>query len=205
VYSDFHVESQPNATFFTGETFPTECPGGTSPTSMTPQEELLEFMLFDLTSCVSPPTCTPLTCANYPSGTCGAQSDGCGGLTTDCGTCSSPQTCGGGGVANKCGTPDAGSCTALSCAQQNIACGPAGNGCGSLIASCGTCPGNEVCSGGHCYGPDSGPPVCTPKTCAEQGIQCGLVGNGCGNILQCPSCAQGETCSSTGQCQAAPP
>ena len=46
---------------------------------MTPQEKLLEFMLFDLTSCVSPPTCTPLTCANFPAGTCGVQGDGCGG------------------------------------------------------------------------------------------------------------------------------
>ena len=60
VYSDFHVESQPTAAEFTGDTFPKECPGGTAPTSMTPQEELLEFMLFDLTSCVSPPVCTAI-------------------------------------------------------------------------------------------------------------------------------------------------
>jgi hypothetical protein len=201
VYSDFHVESQPNDNEFTGETWPTECPGGTAPTSMTPQEELLEFMLFDLTSCTSPPTCTPLTCASYPSGTCGAQSNGCGGLTADCGTCNAPETCGGGGVANKCGAPDAGSCTQLTCAQQGIQCGPAGNGCGGII-QCPACPTGDTCSSGHCYAPDSGPPVCTPKTCAEQGIQCGVAGDGCGDILQCPPCPSGETCLSTGQCQA---
>ena len=126
VYSDFHVESQPSAAFFTGDTFPTECPGGTAPTSMTPQEELLEFMLFDLTSCVAPPTCTPLTCANYPTGTCGQQSDGCGGLTANCGTCMAPQTCGGGGTPNMCGAPDAGSCTPMTCAGSEHRVRPRG-------------------------------------------------------------------------------
>ena len=32
-------------------------------------------------------------CAAYPSGTCGSQSDGCGGLTPNCGTCTSPAYC----------------------------------------------------------------------------------------------------------------
>ncbi len=200
VYSDFHVESQPDANFFTGDTFPTECPGGVLPSSMTPQEELLEFMLFDLTSCVSPPVCTPLTCANYPTGTCGAQSNGCGGLTADCGTCMAPQTCGGGGTPNMCGAPDAGVCTPLSCQDQNIVCGPAGNGCGGLIPSCGTCPSGSVCSGGQCFSADGGPPICTPKTCAQQGIQCGLAGDGCGNIITCPACGAGLVCNSAGQC-----
>lgn len=200
VYSDFHVESQPNATFFTGETFPNECPGGTAPSSMTPQEELLEFMLFDLTSCVSPPTCTPLTCANYPAGTCGAQSDGCGGLTANCGTCTPPQTCGGGGVPNMCGAPDAGSCPPLTCAGQNIKCGPAGDGCGGLLM-CGNCPSGQTCISGQCYAPDAGPPICVPKTCAQQGIQCGPAGDGCGNIIMCPACPAGQTCNSSGQCQ----
>ena len=45
--------------------FPAECQGGATG-AMTTQEKLLEFMLFNLTSCVSAPTCTPLTCANFP-------------------------------------------------------------------------------------------------------------------------------------------
>jgi hypothetical protein len=199
VYSDFHVESQPTTAMFTGNTFPNECPGGVAPSSMTPQEELLEFMLFDLTSCVTPPTCTPLTCANYPTGTCGQQTDGCGGLTADCGTCTAPQTCGGGGTPNMCGAPDAGSCTPMTCTGQGIVCGPAGNGCGGLL-QCGNCPMGQTCVSGQCYAPDAGPPVCMPKTCAQQGIQCGLAGDGCGNIIQCPACPTGQTCNSSGQC-----
>jgi hypothetical protein len=195
VFSDFHVENANNAT---GQTFPSQCANGT----MTPQEKLLAFMLFDLTSCVSTPTCTPLTCANYPAGTCGAQADGCGGLTPDCSTCTAPETCGGGGVANRCGAPDGGtSCSPLTCQQQKVVCGPVGNGCGGLISSCGTCPTGETCINGQCYGGDAGPPpMCIPTTCAAQGIQCGFAGDGCGNILTCPTCQPGQTCSPGGQC-----
>jgi hypothetical protein len=46
-------------------------------------------------------TCTPTTCAAQGKN-CGTISDGCGG-TLLCGSCTSPQTCGGGGVANVCG------------------------------------------------------------------------------------------------------
>src|SRR5882724_4345778 len=49
-------------------------------------------------------TCTPRTCA-ATSAECGVVADGCGGLTASCGTCPAGQTCGGGGVANKCAGP----------------------------------------------------------------------------------------------------
>ncbi|MGH7269386.1 MAG: hypothetical protein ACREJ3_03065 [Polyangiaceae bacterium] len=39
-------------------------------------------------------------------------------------------------------------CTPLTCAQENIACGPAGDGCGNIIPSCGTCTGLLTCGGG---------------------------------------------------------
>lgn len=42
--------------------------------------------------CAGTGTCTKLTCADYP-GSCGPQSDGCGGLTASCGTCCKPRTC----------------------------------------------------------------------------------------------------------------
>ena len=45
--------------------------------------------------------CVPTTCANLAY-TCGIAGDGCGGSTPSCGSCTSPQFCGGGG-ANKCG------------------------------------------------------------------------------------------------------
>jgi hypothetical protein len=194
VYSDFHVE---NNAVSTKTQFPSEC----SNAAMTPQEKLLEFMLFDLTSCVAPPTCTPLTCASYPAGTCGRQTDGCGGLTANCGTCVAPQTCGGGGVANMCGAP--GSCVPKTCPGQNIVCGPAGDGCGSIL-QCGNCPPGQVCVSGQCYAPDAGPPMCIPKTCAQQNIQCGLAGDGCGNIITCPACPTGQKCNSSGQCMSGP-
>jgi hypothetical protein len=197
VYSDFHVESQPSSADLTGYTFPNECPGGTAPSSMTPQEELLEFMLFDLTSCVSPPTCTPSTCAQLGYD-CGQQGDGCGG-TLNCGACTAPDTCGGGGKPGVCGYPDAGSCSPQTCAVQKINCGPAGDGCGNEI-QCGTCKAPQTCGGGgtpgQCGFPDSG--SCSPQTCAEQKIDCGPAGDGCGNEIQCGPCTSPQTCGGGG-------
>jgi hypothetical protein len=120
-----------------GMTFPAEC--DTNP--MTPQEAILEFMLFDLTSCVQPytPLCTPTTCPAQGI-QCGPASDGCGNLL-QCGSCASGQTCGGGG-AGKCGTQT--SCTPETCAAQGIQCGQAGDGCGNAI-DCGNCPTGQVC------------------------------------------------------------
>jgi hypothetical protein len=46
--------------------------------------------------------CTKKTCAELKA-SCGQQGDGCGGLL-ECGSCTAPATCGGGGVANQCGT-----------------------------------------------------------------------------------------------------
>ena len=47
------------------------------------------------------PKCTPTTCAKLGYN-CGPAADGCGGIL-DCGTCTPPSTCGGDGIANKCG------------------------------------------------------------------------------------------------------
>jgi hypothetical protein len=253
IYSDFHVTnsgSNPNINF------PTECDGN----PLTAQEKVLEYMIWDLASCVpgppTPPTCTPITCQEQnincgPAGdgcgnlipggcgtctppqscggggvpgqcgapdggnctpktctqqniNCGPAGDGCGNLIPNCGNCTPPQTCGGGGVAGQCGYPDAGQCQPETCAQQNIFCGPAGDGCGNLIASCGTCTPPLTCGGGgvagQCGASDAG--SCTPKSCADQGIQCGTTGDGCGNLLTCPGCPVGYTCNTqTGKCQ----
>jgi hypothetical protein len=188
VYSDFHVEDNTGAN---GATFPTECMGG----GLTPQEKLLEFMLFDLTSCVSPPTCTPLTCADFPAGTCGAQGDGCGGMTPNCLVCTAPQTCGGGGVPGQCGGGT--SCTSETCVQQNITCGPASDGCGNPL-NCGTCTPPQTCGGGGVPGQCGGLIGCTPKTCAQQNIGCGPAGDGCGNEIMCPACTPPQTCGGAG-------
>jgi hypothetical protein len=141
VFSDFHVE---NASNTGAQTFPAEC-GADAP--LTPQERLLEFMLFDLGSCVTPDsgpptTCTPLTCQQLKA-SCGMQGDGCGN-SLDCGACPTGQTCGGGGVANQCGAPN---CTPRTCQQANANCGIIGDGCGSTV-DCGSCPTGQVCGGG---------------------------------------------------------
>jgi hypothetical protein len=153
VFSDWHADSlgfppgytncpyniYPSAApyYSHGMTFPAECDNN----PMTPQEAVLEFMLFDLAACVQPyvPLCTPTTCA-----------------------------------------------------AQGIDCGPAGDGCGNLLA-CGTCPAGEYCGGGgpgKCGMMDN----CMPATCASQGIQCGQAGDGCGNVLNCGNCPTGEVC-----------
>jgi hypothetical protein len=120
-----------------GLKFPAECDSN----PMTPQEAILEFMLFDLTACVQPytPVCTPSTCMAQGI-QCGPASDGCGNLL-QCGTCASGQTCGGGG-AGKCGTQT--TCNPETCMSQGIECGQAGDGCGNVI-DCGNCEAGLIC------------------------------------------------------------
>ncbi len=153
VYSDWHadqlslpsghgwevcyVTSSTPPYYSHGMTFPTECDNN----PMTPQEAILEFMLFDLTACVQPytPLCTPTTC-QAEGIECGPAGDGCGNLL-DCGTCPAGEYCGGGGP-GKCGMMD--TCMPSTCSAQGIQCGQAGDGCGNVI-NCGNCPTGEVC------------------------------------------------------------
>ena len=182
LYSDFHVEDA----FTEGSTFPQECDGS----AMTPQEKMLEFMLFDLGSCVTPdvPQCSPTTCAQQQV-TCGPTGDGCGNVL-QCGACPSGQTCGGG--VSQCSVP---ACAPRTCAAQKIACGPAGDGCGNIL-QCGACA-SGTCGGGGTPGV-CGSGTCTPSTCAAQHITCGPTGDGCGDLIQCGSCPTGETCGGGG-------
>jgi hypothetical protein len=149
-------------------------------------------------------SCPPETCQQQNI-SCGPAGDGCGGQIF-CGNCMSPQTCGGGGVPGQCGYPDGGACTQLTCRQQNIGCGPAGDGCGGQL-NCGTCPTDQTCGGGgvpsQCGYPDGG--ACPPKTCQQQNVSCGPAGDGCGNLIQCGTCPSGQTCGGggvPGQCGA---
>ncbi len=66
--------------------------------------------------------CHPLSCAKLGY-TCGKTGDGCGG-TIDCGSCKSPETCGGGGKFSVCGGE--GPCKPKTCADLGANCGPAG-------------------------------------------------------------------------------
>ncbi|HMY14955.1 MAG TPA: hypothetical protein PKA58_01440 [Polyangium sp.] len=152
VYSDWHADAlgfggnypscpfnlPKNAPYYShGMTFPSECDNN----PMTPQEAILEFMLFDLTACVEPyvPLCTPTTCMAQGV-ECGPAGDGCGNLI-DCGQCPMGQYCGGGGP-GKCGSMN--TCMPATCMSQGIECGQAGDGCGNVL-NCGNCATGAVC------------------------------------------------------------
>ncbi len=84
-------------------------------------------------------------------------------------------------------------CTKLSCAAQNIACGQAGDGCGGF-QTCPTCPDGQLCINNACV-----TPACTKKDCASQGAQCGIVPDGCGSTVNCGPCTQpGQVCGGGG-------
>ena len=136
LYSDFHVSDAASS----GMTFPTEC----STTPLTPKEKTLEFMLFDLASCIGPPVtlCKPKTCVELGIG-CGPSGDGCDdGIVLDCGGCLDDTVCGQGGP-SQCGT---GLCVPATCAGVGATCGAVGNGCGGTL-DCGTCPDGSSCGG----------------------------------------------------------
>lgn len=190
LYSDYHV----NTGGLGVGTFPTSCK---SAAPMSAQEKVLEFMLFDLSSCIStdkpqPPTCTPKSCTEQGF-TCGKQGDGCGGILS-CGDCSPPQFCGGGGVAGVCGSV---ACAPKSCAQQGLQCGAATDGCGHTL-DCGTCDPGLFCGGGGTRGVCGAVP-CVPLSCAQQGLHCGQATDGCGNLLpSCGTCPDGTFCGAGG-------
>jgi hypothetical protein len=122
--------------------------------------------------------CKPVTAC--PAGkNCGSISNGCGG-TLNCGTCTSPDTCGGGGTANVCGHP---ACVPTTCAAQGKNCDTISDGCGGTLkcASWSAAPGSGCVDGW--------------TTCAAQGKNCGTIADGCGGTLDCGStCPAGQTC-----------
>jgi N-acetylneuraminic acid mutarotase len=193
VFSDFHVEDR-SSDVTKDKEYPTECDASLA---MTPQEKLLEFMMFDLASCITPdtiPACVPKTCAELGLN-CGTVGNGCGG-TVSCGTCPTGQVCGWGSTPNVCAVPLA--CVPTTCAAQGLSCGPAGNGCGGSL-NCGTCPSPQVCGGGGPGMCGTLTSACVPTTCTALGLSCGPAGDGCGNALNCGSCAAPQTCGGGGQ------
>lgn len=193
LFSSFHVTTNSNTK---GVQFPAECNND----PMTPQEKVLAFMLFDLTSCIAPDTggplaCVPLSCGQQGIG-CGPAGNGCGDQI-DCGACPTGQICMGSPA--QCITP---TCTKTTCAAQNADCGTIADGCGGTI-NCGSCSGGQICGGGGAN--RCGTSGCTPLTCQDQGLSCGPAGDGCGNLLDCGPCPSGQTCGGggvPGQCGA---
>lgn len=118
-------------------------------------------------------TCVPKTCQTAGAN-CGQVADGCGGLTPNCGSCTAPQICGGGGVSNVCGGGVV--CTPKTCQSVGANCGQVADGCGGLTPNCGTCTSPQICGGGGvanvCGGgnADAGSTPCT-NLCLQQ-VRC---------------------------------
>lgn len=156
--------------------------------------------------------CTPRTCADFPPGTCGAQVDGCSGLTavcaaSDAGLCPPGQFCGGGGptLCGRAASGDASACVQgcvpLTCfSYPPGTCGQQSDGCGGITPDCNVCPAPLTCSGtifGICSWPaDAG--VCVPSTCHSLGVECGVFTDGCGNTIDCGTCPLGQFCGGGG-------
>ncbi len=130
--------------------------------------------------------CAPGT--TCPAGqNCGTAPNGCGG-TLSCGTCTAPQTCGGGGTPNQCG------CTPITTCGAGQNCGTIPNGCGGTV-NCGTCTAPNTCGGGGAPNQCG----CTPVTTCPAGTNCGTIPNGCGGTVTCgPACTAPQTCGGGG-------
>jgi hypothetical protein len=118
------------------------------------------------TACAGNEACqgSPSSCQCVPSakataclGKCGSVPNGCGGMHA-CGSCTSPETCGGGGIDNVCGCTNTPKVTA--CAGKN--CGSVSNGCGGTY-SCGSCTSTNA-------------PICVSNVCKQ-----------CGTVSDCPA------------------
>jgi len=130
--------------------------------------------------------CTAKKCADLGN-PCDTEPDGCGGTVGPCTTCTSPQTCGGGGTPHQCG------CTAETCAEVGNPCDAVANGCGGNVGPCVTCTSPQTCGGGgvaHQCG-------CKPTGKCPGGADCGTVPNGCGGFVSC-----GGVCSIDFACEA---
>jgi hypothetical protein len=139
--------------------------------------------------------------------TCGAYTgkDRCGNdRTAFCGTCGTNLTCGGAGTPNVCGCVS--ESDAVFCQHIGKSCdGWKGtDNCGKTrTASCGTCPGGQVCSYNNIPGICSG---CVAETdaafCGRFGLNCGAVKgtDNCGAPRQanCGSCTGSSFCGGGG-------
>jgi hypothetical protein len=135
--------------------------------------------------------CVPDTCQAQQKN-CGSMPDGCGGVI-QCGSCTAPELCGGGGTPNVCGE---GSCSPTTCAAEGKDCDRISDGCSDVI-SCGTCTPPETCGGGGVGNvcgarPDAGTTKndaatspCDPSCMAQAGAVC-CTECGCSGTVQCP-------------------
>ena len=149
--------------------------------------------------------CVPMSCYALGVG-CGTVNDTCGSMI-ECGSCTAPDSCGGGGEPTACGhaeATDAGptdaagdGCRPSPCAELGFQCGVQNIGCG-IWALCGECDGTDTCGGGGTPGVCGETDACHPLTCGNMGYDCGPMNDGCGAILNCGSCPAPQVCGGSG-------
>ena len=110
-------------------------------------------------------TCTPQTCATYPSRHLRPAERRLRRADDQLHNCPRRQSCGGSGAAGVCGTGRAATCTPAH--LRAYPPGPAASradGCGGLTADCNPCPTGQTCGGGGTPGQCCTPPsnMCTP-------------------------------------------
>jgi hypothetical protein len=210
-YSGFHVAATGGGDGpFANVVFPAHCVG-----SLSDQEKVLLYMLFDLGACVGGPPqgpeCTPRSCPS--DGGCGVIADGCGG-SLDCG-CPDGQAC----IQNEC--RDAG-CVPTTCEAEGVVCSTISDGCGgALTCDCPACEPldkDEACDTVACGTASDGcsgvylcsecPDGCPPLRACPPDADCGIISDGCDGFLDCGDCSDGEVCGarvpnqcSTPECQ----
>jgi hypothetical protein len=133
-------------------------------------------------TCCTPTTCTKqgANCGTIPNGTCPK--------ILGCGSCTSPNSCGGGGTPNVCG------CTPITTCPAGDDCGSVPDDCGGTL-NCGTCTAPNTCGGGGTANVCG----CTPRRCADVGASCGTISDGCGGTISCGN-PQARTCTSDVDC-----
>src|ERR1019366_1541610 len=129
-----------------------------------------------------------------------------------CTVCTLPQTCGGGGVPDKCGGnngvgPDGGAlCNPWGCSHYPATtCGVQADGCGGITALCNPCALPLTCGGGGVadacgnsnLGADGGN-LCTPAKTCPAGVNCGQAADGCGGLINCGTCTAPSFCGGGG-------
>jgi hypothetical protein len=161
--------------------------------------------------------CHPTTCLEQGV-SCGPIGDGCGHVL-QCGTCTLPDTCGGGGVLGRCGRPVCSHNTCMDQCPGTTFCLTEQDGdridsicfdTSSDASNCGGCGitcGLGTCGGGHCAcyppaidagaGNDAGIQYCPPEGCINCGPSVGCV-NQMTDEQHCGNC--GTVCPSGRQC-----
>ena len=159
--------------------------------------------------------CTPTTCAELGY-ECGKADDGCGG-ELDCGACTEPETCGGGGTTGACGLPGD-DCVPETCDddEDGERCGEVDDGCGGTV-DCGACEEPMVCGASaenqcgypvdECEGLEDGV-ACdcdgTPSECKNGVCDCDCVAADDGATCSDEDpCTEGDACAD-GACVGAP-